>query len=663
MDNPFIGHQEVQTANLNLRRLDVVILSLTAPFLLAPGFFPPALSGLALSLLILPYIFRLVFGKPLSRPTAANLPVAILALVFLPFAFLMSPAPWGTTWVRIMTLGWSIGLFFTVVNWPNPGRRTDLRTRLNGPTVLYLGLGALAAVVGLLGMRSVDKLFFLPQTGILADYLGWEQGLPTNEIAGVLTLFIPFVLALVYACGITGRRRQFLLLLPLGLLMALTLVLTQSRTGLAATAIGTVVAFLSADRISRKWLLVGLVVVGVGLALISFTPARDWFVFAGANSWNSVVGPRLGIWNQAIDATRDHPLWGMGLGVFGSLARYVYPLITPESGPILEDAHNLYLQTALDFGVAGLFIFLVVAALVVASAVRLTRARPPQTLARLWAAGLLGALVAHAFYSLTDAVALGTLAGVPLWFAFGLVMGASRGRLQIEWSNPARLLFAGGVVLVLAISAVALPVNRAGQLAAHIMLDPVADVGASTAALGELSAENCSARWYEGLVRHMNGDSDGRGAIWRDLLGCSDDYTGYMSVLAADDVALARHAVAVQPNSAASHFWLAAAVSADTPAEAIELYRTGLRLSPHDGHRWLALAELLEPGEPAAALEAYLQACRNGDPGANGCLRAGSLAEGDGNFAAAIEYYRLSKWSGALDRADELERQLVAGQP
>ena len=663
MDNPFIGHQEVQAANLNLRRLDVVILSLTAPFLLAPDFFHPALSGLALSLLILPYIFRLVFGKPLSRPTAANLPVAILALVFLPFAFLMSPAPWGTTWVRIMTLAWSIGLFFTVVNWPNPGRRTDLRTRLNGPTVLYLGLGALAAVVGLLGMRSVDKLFFLPQTGILADYLGWEQGLPTNEIAGVLTLFIPFVLALVYACGITGRRRQFLLLLPLGLLMALTLVLTQSRTGLAATAIGTVVALLSADRISRKWLLVGLVVVGVGLALISFTPARDWFVFAGANSWNSVVGPRLGIWNQAIDATRDHPLWGMGLGVFGSLARHVYPLITPESGPILEDAHNLYLQTALDFGVAGLFIFLVVAALVVASAVRMTRARPPQTLARLWAAGLLGALVAHAFYSLTDAVALGTLAGVPLWFAFGLVMGASRGRLQIEWSNPARLLFAGGVGLVLAISAVALPVNRAGQLAAHIMLDPVADASASAAALGELSAENCRARWYDGLVRHMNGDRDGRGEIWHDLLGCSDDYTTYMSVLAADDVALARHAVAVQPDSAASHFWLAAALSADAPAEAIELYRTGLRLSPHDGHRWLALAELLEPGEPAVALEAYLQACRNGDPGANGCLRAGSLAEGEGNFAAAIEYYRLSKWSGALDRADELERQLVAGQP
>jgi tetratricopeptide (TPR) repeat protein len=108
---------------------------------------------------------------------------------------------------------------------------------------------------------------------------------------------------------------------------------------------------------------------------------------------------------------------------------------------------------------------------------------------------------------------------------------------------------------------------------------------------------------------------------------------------------------------------LAAALSADAPAEAIDLYRTGLQLSPHDGHRWLALAELLEPGDPAAALEAYLQACRNGDPGANGCLRAGSLAEGDGDFSAAIEYYRLSKWSGALDRADELERQLVAGQP
>ena len=662
MDSQTIRH-EAQSATINLRRLDAVVLAVTAPVLLASTYFPPAPSGIALSLLLLPYIIRLVFGKPLSRPTDVNLPVGLLALGFLPLAFLMSPAPWGTSSARIMTLVWSIGLFFALVNWPNPGRAADLRTRFGGPTLAYLGLGALVALLGLLGMRSVDKLFFLPQTGILADYLGWESGLPTNEIAGVLTLFVPFVAALTYACLITGRRRQFMLLLLPFLLMVVTLVLTQSRTGLAATAAGTLLALLAADRVNRKWLIVGVIVAGAGLLLIGLTPVRDWFVFAGANSWNSVVGPRLGIWHQAIDAIRDQPLWGMGIGVFGPLARFIYPLIEPGAGPVLEDAHNLYLQTALDFGVAGLLVFLIIAGLVLAAAIRLTRARPPRTLSRLWAAGLLGALVAHALYSLTDAVSLGTLAGVPLWFAFGLVMGASRGRLQISWSNPARLAFGGAVVLTLAVSALALPVNRAGQLAAHALLDPSADAFAAAGSLDELSARNCRAGWYEGLVRHLMGDTTGRAAAWSDLVICSADYTDYMAVLAPSDAGLARVAIDAQPRSAAGYFWLAPALAADSPDEAIALFREGLRLAPDDGRRWLALAELLEPRDRAAALEAYLQACHNGDPGANGCLRAGSLAESQGDIATAIRYYRLSKWEGALDRAAELERQLVAGQP
>ena len=161
----------------------------------------------------------------------------------------------------------------------------------------------------------------------------------------------------------------------------------------------------------------------------------------------------------------------------------------------------------------------------------------------------------------------------------------------------------------------------------------------------------------------MAGDVVGRNAVWSGLLNCSTTYTGYMAVLAADDVTLARQAIETEPENAAGYFWLASAVAAGDPQQAISLYQAGLELAPTDAHRWLALAELLEPNDPAAALDAYLLACRNGDPGANGCLRAGSLAEAGGDLPAAIEYYRLSKWSGALDRADELERQLVAGQP
>ena len=658
MDKPLVGHQEYQATALSPGRLDVLVLALTALPLLAAGFFPRPITGAALLVLIAPSVVRLMFGRPLARPSAANLPVALLAFFFLPLVFLMSPAPWAAAWPRLTTLAWSIALFFVVANWPNPGPQAGLRTRIGGPTRAYLGLGLTVAVVGALGMRSVDKLFSLPATGLMADYLGWENGLPTNEIAGILTLFIPFAAALAFGCLLTGRRRQALILLPLTVIMAATLVLSQSRTGLAATTVGVGLALAVSGAVGRKWIAGGLLAAGMGILLIAVTPLADWFVFAGASSWSSVIGPRLGIWSQAADAIRDHPVWGMGLGEFGTLARSVYPLIAPADGPLLEDAHNLYLQTALDFGVAGALVFLCAAAIVFISAVRLVRDRPPRTLGRLWAAGLLGALAAHGLYSLTDAVALGTLAGVPLWFLFGLVMGATGRRLRLAWSNPARIVFAGGLLLAIILSAPAVRVNRAGQLAAHALLDPAADVSAAAAETGRLASEECRAHWFEGLLRDAAGDAAGRSAAWGALLECSGDYLTYMPALAGNDAALAARAVAARAGDAEAYFWLASAVAAGSPDAAIDLYRQGLGLAPADGRRWLALGDLLQPGDPAGAEDAYLQACLHGDPGANGCLRAGGLAEQRGDLLRAIEIYRLSNWSGALEKADALERQL-----
>ncbi len=662
MDKPIAGHQEYRVSAFSPARIDVLVLALTALPLLAAGFFPRPVSGAALLLLLAPFIVRLMFGRPLARPSAANLPVALLAFFFLPLAFLMSPAPWGAAWARLTTLAWSIALFFVVANWPQPGPQAGLRTRIGGPTRVYLGLGLAVAVVGALGMRSVDKLFSLSATGILADSLGWENGLPTNEIAGVLTLFIPFAAALAFGCLLTGRRRPALILLPLTLVMGVTLVLSQSRTGLAATAIGVGLALAVSGAIGRKWVAGGLVAAGLGVLLVTLTPLADWFVFAGANSWNSVLGPRLGIWGQAADAIRDHPLWGMGLGEFGALVRSVYPLVAPAEGPLLEDAHNLYMQTALDFGVAGLLVFLCAAVIVFISAIRLVRDRPPRTLGRLWAAGLLGALLAHALYSLTDAVALGTLAGVPLWFLFGLVMSATGRRLRLAWSNPARIVFAGGVLLAIVLSALSLRVNRAGQLAAHALLNPAADVGAAAAEIGGLAADECRAFWFEGLLRDAAGDAAGRSAAWGSLLECTGDYLAYMPALAADDAELAARAVAARPGDAAGYFWLAATTAAESPESAIDLYRQGLALAPDDGRRWLALGELLQTNDPTGAEAAYLQACRHGDPGANGCLRAGGLAQQRGDLLRAIEIYRLSNWEGARQEADALEQQLN-GQP
>jgi len=70
------------------------------------------------------------------------------------------------------------------------------------------------------------------------------------------------------------------------------------------------------------------------------------------------------------------------------------------------------------------------------------------------------------------------------------------------------------------------------------------------------------------------------------------------------------------------------------------------------------LGDLLRERDPQAAIHAYLESCHNGDPGSNGCWRAGLTAESQGDLEAAIRYYRLSRNSGYQGRADLLEQQL-----
>ena len=107
-----------------------------------------------------------------------------------------------------------------------------------------------------------------------------------------------------------------------------------------------------------------------------------------------------------------------------------------------------------------------------------------------------------------------------------------------------------------------------------------------------------------------------------------------------------------------AQFIFAQIIGKERPEEAIDLYQRLLELRPHDGVLWRELGDLLVEKDPYTAIDAYLQSCYKKDPGAHGCYNAGRTAENLGDLHAAIRYYRLSKWSGALERADTLEAQL-----
>lgn len=665
-----------------------LLLLVTAPLLLFPEPFPRWLVVIALACLLLPFWARRSEMGNWFRPTAVSGMVLVLVLLLLPLSFILSPLPWEVSWPRLTVLAWSVALFFTITNAaPAEPHLNDPRmpAYLNGLTMSYLIGGALAVLIGLLGMRRVDKLFVAAMPAPLEGLFG---GFHPNELAGLITLFLPLAAALALRGWRTrlASPRQFITWLGLTLFLAGCLLLTQSRTSLVAVAVALVLVCLLSGRRGWNLLAVGVIGVVVALLVIGATRTMDVFIYAGANSWASVIGPRMRLWEQAWFALREFWPLGMGLGVFYTIAPHLFPQVPLSEAvqlpPAAADAHNLYLQTALDFGLPGLLLFLLILVLALAQLARLLRRGGARGLSRAWVIGALGAAVAYLLYSVTDAVAFGSLSGVAFWFWLGMVMATTadkrgrqavpatlNGRLQ-KWLQSLRaapatiaaLLLAGTTLLLFPIwqapSRAVFANGYAAQRAAVVLSSPVSGMDVTEATSAELAALEgaaCRVGWYRGLIENAAADLAARNASWGRVLSCADEFIPFMAVLAPTDTELAQLATDIQPESAAAHFWLAESVVAERPLEAIAAYQAGLTLAPQDGVRWQILGDMLIERDPQAAIAAYLQACTNGDPGANGCWRAGNAAEQQGDITAAIAYYRLSKWDVALQRADELE--------
>jgi len=636
------------------------------PVLLFPHHFPhPFVLG-CLGILLAPFAGRRLRSGRFTRDTPANGPLVLL-LLLLPVTLWVTPLPWSLTWPKLTTLAWSIAGFFTVVNAidaPSVQGRAGRRplSRLAWLTILYLALGLALAAVGLLGLNVPDKLFDARLPRWIGGIPPIGDGYHPNEVGGMLTLFTPLAVSLWlgsrrWAGGASGRI-AWLILLFLCLFFTAVLALTQSRSALAGVAVGVFFILLVGGRGSRLLLAVVVIIAIAVVAALGATPVAERLVYAGAAAPASVLEPRLRIWQQAYYGIVDFPLTGMGLGVAGRLLPVLYP--RASAAPVLDDAHNLLLQTALDFGIPGLFAFIAILVLALAQAGALLRAGPATAHRRYWAAGLLASLLAHLVYSLTDAVSLGARPGFALWFLLGLMMATAAGRPATIRPAPARRTALAAVAIVLAAVAVwhAAPANDAAIVTARALLARSVPLAEAEARVAQLAPARCRLFWHDGLLWQAMGREAERDRAWASSLDCSAAFVPFMAALAPDNRPLAHSAVQKQPGSAAAIFWLAQITSAESPSTAVALYRQGLALDPGDGRRWKILGDLLVEAEPAAAIEAYLQSCYHGDPGANGCWRAGQTAEQQGDRAAAIGYYRLSKWPPARARAAQLQQEL-----
>lgn len=410
--------------------IEPAALLLCAPLLLFPTVRPQwAIAGLAImaGLALARWIVRGEFWP------ATPFNVALLLLVLtLPAAW------WASAWHDLSwpkLAGIVLGLLaFRMLALSVRDRRT-----LAWGLIVFLGVGAGILALGALSTGWPTKIAVLrplmqhlPRQ--LTELPGTEgRGINANQLAGATLFYLPVTAAL--AVGWWREKRPWLALVALGGagIVAGLLLLTQSRSGWIG-GIGSILALVVlAGLASRtRWVRVVAMVLPVVIVLAlagllaglgSNQIAALWPGEIGLSA-EDVVGRislsgRVEIWSRALYAIQDFPFTGTGLGTFRRVVHLLYPLFTISPDMDIAHAHNMFLQVALDVGLAGLIAYL--ALLWVSGAVAWQVMRTGTPLVRALAIGLLAGLIGLHLYGLTDALALGSKPSVAFWMTLGLL--------------------------------------------------------------------------------------------------------------------------------------------------------------------------------------------------------------------------------------------------
>jgi O-antigen ligase len=183
-----------------------------------------------------------------------------------------------------------------------------------------------------------------------------------NHYAGLLAMALPFAVMHALSVWRAADRRRGLALGPAllmcaslgaGAAMLLAIVYSYSRMGFVAAlfallAIG-LMSRTGAGRASALSLAAGA--VAVLAAFVILTPEKFVERFSQVSSTDGITSQgRLLLWAESLDALRDYPVFGCGMGGFESIFMR-YKVSDPMSGDAY--AHNDYLQHLIELGIAG----------------------------------------------------------------------------------------------------------------------------------------------------------------------------------------------------------------------------------------------------------------------------------------------------------------------
>ncbi len=365
--------------------------------LIAPQTYVPSLASLRIALLTAVGTLaalvadRLRHGRPLlvpSRETWLAAALAGWAVVSVAFSYWPggSAALLLDTYAKTLAVFWLLGV---VVD-------TPARLRVAAWT---LSLAAVPiAVTGIRNFLSGTLVAGAAQLPV-KRILGYDA--PLTENPNDLALMLNLILPLTVALWLIHRGRVTRLFLGgVALLAVVAVILTFSRAGFLTLATMTAIyCWRLRKRPERGW---AMAVVVLALCAVPFLPSGYLDRLATIASIDSdPTGSAQARWGDTVAAASfvvRHPIVGAGVGM-NILA------LNEERGPAWKMVHNVYLQVAVDLGLPGLVLFLLLLFGSIASVARTRRraagdpaARGVFHLAEALEIGLIGFAVAALFY-------------------------------------------------------------------------------------------------------------------------------------------------------------------------------------------------------------------------------------------------------------------------
>lgn len=239
----------------------------------------------------------------------------------------------------------------------------DSPRRLRVVTATIIIFGFALAIFGLIqSFTSPTKIYGIRELNQSASF---GPFINRHHFAAYMEMALALPAGLLLSGAV--EREKKLLYIFAAALMAIALVMTNSRGGIISLVAETGFLFIiTARRKSRDKGTEGrraharTLMVRAGLALALLLAIFTGVVlFGGEDALNRVIGTvnsndpstgRVHFWRGTLDIIRDHPLIGTGLGSFG----VAYTLYDTRNGLYrLEQAHNDYLQVLSDAGIVG----------------------------------------------------------------------------------------------------------------------------------------------------------------------------------------------------------------------------------------------------------------------------------------------------------------------